>query len=281
MQIIDGRKIAQEILEKIKQEVSLLDFTPIFCDVLVGDNLSSKKYVEMKAKKAEELGIKFQNANFPGSITTNELVEEIRKLNKIQNMCGIIVQLPLPNHIDEQKVLDAINPAIDVDALGSVVSERFYSGRDSMKLPTALACHYILKFLNLDLHNKKIVILGQGKLVGKPVTKLLEIDGLSPIPVRSTTLGKEELLKNADIVIAGIGRGHYLKGDMVKEGVVIIDAGTSESGSVLIGDVDSQSVGGKASYLSPCPGGVGPVTVAMLFRNVLEVAKHKQNDTNK
>ncbi len=275
MQLIDGKKISNEILENIRRDVAQLPFIPLFCDVLIGDDFASKKYVEMKAKKAERVGMKFYRADFPETVTTDELVSAIDKLNKLENMCGIIVQLPLPPHIDEQKVLNAINPNIDVDALGSVVSDQFYAGENSLKLPTALACQYILNSLNINLENKKIVVLGQGKLVGKPVTKLLEIQGLNPVPVSSTTTSKEEILKDADIVITGIGQGNYIKGDMIKDGVVIIDAGTSESGSGLVGDVDSDSVRDKAEFLSPCPGGVGPVTVAMLISNVLKVAKNK------
>jgi len=275
MILIDGRKISNDILQSVRTEVEKLSFVPVFCDVLVGDDFASKKYVEMKAKKAESVGLKFHSANFDVSITTEDLVSEIEKINKIENMCGVIVQLPLPAHIDEQKVLDAINPDLDVDALGGIVSDKFYKGEESLCLPTALACMHILDSLHLDLSDKKIVVLGQGKLVGKPVTQILRSRGLEPETIDSDTPNQETILQNADIIISGIGKGSYIKRDMVKDGVVIIDAGTSESGAGLVGDVDLESVKNVASYVSPVPGGVGPVTIAMLFRNVLEVAQRR------
>lgn len=277
MEILDGRKIAKEILGEIKTEVEKLNFQPVFCDILVGDDVVSLQYVHMKKRAAEKLGIRFQEAFFPESITNEELLEEIDKLNKIPNMCGIIVQLPLPPHLDKKKILDAISPILDVDCLGESTSTNFYNYFDdksfSIIFPTALACFTILESINLDLHNKNIVVLGQGELVGKPVSQLLFYKGYNVISLNSSTEDKETILKNADIIISGIGKGKFITGSMVKNGVVIIDAGTSESGSGVVGDVDLDSVQDVAYYVSPVPGGVGPVTVAMLFKNVLEVAK--------
>ncbi len=274
MEILDGRKIAKDILEEIKTEVEKLNFQPVFCDILVGDDVVSLQYVHMKKRAAEKLGIRFQEAFFPESITTEELLEEIDKLNKIPNMCGIIVQLPLPVHLDKKKILDAISSMLDVDCLGEKRSRKFYEETDlSLVFPTALACFTILESINLDLHNKNIVVLGQGELVGKPVSQLLFYKGYNVISLNSSTEDRETILKNADIIISGIGKGKFITGSMVKNGVVVIDAGTSESGSGVVGDVDLESVQDIASYVSPVPGGVGPVTVAMLFKNVLEVAK--------
>lgn len=276
MKIIDGRKLREEILSDIKSEVATLPFSPVFCDILVGDDPASVQYVKMKAKTAESVGIRFHNANFPASITTAELIKEIKLLNKIPNMCGIIVQLPLPAHLDRQAILDAIYPHWDVDCLGTIASEKFYSGLTAGNggFPTALACMAILDSLNLDLKNKNIVVLGQGLLVGKPITALLKFRGLNPIIITSKTENKEELIKNADVIISGIGHGKHITGDMIKEGVVLIDAGTSESNNSIVGDVDIESVEYVASFVSPVPGGVGPVTVAILLQNVLQVAKN-------
>lgn len=274
-QIIEGRKIAKEILEEIKKEFISLSFKPIFCDILVGEDKASVQYVNLKKKKALELGIDFYDAVFPVSMTTEELLSEIEKINKIPNMSGVIVQLPLPANIDTKRILDAIDPSLDVDCLGSVSNKKFYEGKDTLGLPTALACIYLLESLDLDLSSKNIVVLGYGELVGKPVFQLLSQRGYEPKFVRTQTENKEEILKNADIIISGIGQGYFLKGDMIKKGAILIDAGTSELGSSLVGDVDLASVLEVASYVSPVPGGVGPVTVAMLFRNVLEVAKQK------
>ncbi len=274
MDIIDGRKLNKEILAQVKDEVATLPFIPIFCDVLVGGDPASKQYVQMKAKTAESIGIKFHNANFPGTITTEELIKEIKVLNMIEHMCGIIVQLPLPAHIDRQAVLDAIDPTLDVDCLGSVASEKFYNNENKIGFPTALACMAALDTLNLNLSEKNIVVLGQGLLVGKPVAALLHFRGLQPTLVTRQTENKEELIKNADVLICGTGQGKYITGEMIKPGAVLIDAGTSESNGGIVGDVDLDSVKEVAGFVSPVPGGVGPVTVAMLLKNVLQVAKN-------
>lgn len=280
MQIIDGKKMRDEILKKVKMEIKALSFKPVFCDVLVGEDPVSAQYVRMKARTAESVGIKFQYASFPSSITTEDLIKEIEILNKVQNMCGIIIQLPLPEHIDRQMVLDSIDPKLDVDCLGIVASGKFYSGGNTVGFPTAFACMVLLNSLNLNLKNKKIIVLGQGLLVGKPVAALLQFRGFNPIVIRSKTENKEELIKQADIIISGIGKGKYITGNMIKQGVILIDAGTSEdNGSLdtqrtIVGDVDFESVRNIAGYVSPVPGGVGPVTVAMLLNNVLTVAKN-------
>lgn len=278
MKIIDGRKIRDEILESIKKEIEKLSFRPIFCDILVGNDLVSKQYVELKKKIAQKVGIEFQDAIFPETITTEALINEIQKLNQEFRMCGIIVQLPLPDSLDTRKILNAIDPKIDVDCLGIENSQKFYQNNFLIGYPTALACLYILDLLNLDLRNKKIVILGQGELVGRPVQALLSFRGLEVIGINRETLDKEKIIQEADIIISGMGNGKYLTGEMVKNGVIIIDAGTSESGSGVVGDVDLDSVQEKVSFISPVPGGVGPVTVAMLLQNILKVAQIKNKN---
>lgn len=276
MILIDGKKIRDEILAKVKKEVAALTFKPIFCDVLVGNDRASLQYVEMKGLTAETVGISFHKASFPLSITTSELIKEINILNKMKNMCGIIVQLPLPPHLDRQAVLDAIDFKLDVDCLGAIASKKFYHNYDSkndLAYPTGLACMAVLDSLNLNLKDKKIVVLGQGMLVGKPATALLIYRNLSPIIIDSKTENKEELIKEADVIISGMGKGKYIKGDMIKPQAILIDAGTFETEGGIVGDVDLESVKDVAGYVSPVPGGVGPVTVAMLLNNVLTVAK--------
>lgn len=278
--IIDGRKIKDEILKEVKEEVFSLPFTPIFCDILVGNDISSIQYVRMKAKIAESVGIKFRTANFIESVTTEELIEEIENLNRVPHMCGIIIQLPLPSHIDKKRVLDAISPSLDVDCLGQINSENFFNDEEGLSYPTALACMKILESLNIDLKDKKLLMLGQGTLVGLPVTHLLKKKGFDVSIINSKTENKDELIKNADIIISAIGYGKFIKGDMIKKGVILIDAGTSEDNGAVIGDVDKESVMNVASIISPTPGGVGPVTVAMLLSNVLNVAKKKLGSIN-
>jgi len=275
--IIDGRKIKDEILEEVKIGVSNLSFQPFFCDILVGNDPASLQYVRMKAKIAESIGIKFRTAEFPESITTEELIDEIENLNRVPYMCGIIVQLPLPvnSNLDKNKILDAISSLLDVDCLGSVNNEIFYNQGGGIGYPTALACMKLLESLHLDFKNKNIVVVGQGRLVGLPVSHLLRKQGLEVSIINTKTENADYLIKNADVIISATGRGKYITGDKVKEGVVIIDAGTAEDNGSVVGDVDIESVQGKASFVTPTPGGVGPVTVAILLRNVLSVANQK------
>ena len=206
--IIDGKKISKEILAEIQREITLLSFQPVFCDVLVGEDPVSMQYVKMKAKMAENIGIKFHQAFFPSGITTENLVREIETLNKIENMCGIIVQLPLPSSLDQQKVLDAVDPHLDVDCLSTKGSEKFYQGDFSLGFPTALACLALLDSTNLGLKDKKIAVLGQGKLVGKPVSKLISARNLNQTIITSGTIDKEKILKEADVIISGMGELH-------------------------------------------------------------------------
>jgi methylenetetrahydrofolate dehydrogenase (NADP+)/methenyltetrahydrofolate cyclohydrolase len=273
MQIIDGRKIKGEILEELKDKVESLPFPPIFCDILVGEDTVSASYVRIKGRAAESVGIKFKTVNFPENTTTEEVVEEINNLNKVPHMCGIIVQLPLPSHIEVQTVLDAISPTLDVDCLGSFNSQNFYSDKGGIGYPTALACMKLLDSLNLKLEDKNIIVLGRGKLVGLPVTHLLESRALKVTVINSKTENSESIIKEADVIISAIGKGKFITGDMVKEGVVIIDAGTSEENGSVVGDVNIESFQNKASFITPTPGGVGPVTVATLLENVLKVSQ--------
>ncbi len=276
MQIIDGRKIKEEILNEVKENVAKLFFAPVFCDILVGDDVVSASYVRIKEKNALNVGIKFRTAEFPETVTTEELVYEIENLNKVPHMCGIIVQLPLPSHIDRQRVLDAIDPSLDVDCLGSLASSNFYNDTGELGYPTALACLKILDSLSIDLTDKKIVMLGQGVLVGLPVSHLIRSRGLNLLTINNQTENIKEILKDADVIISGIGKGKFITREMIKKDVIIIDAGTSEESGSIVGDVDMNSVMDVASYVTPSPGGVGPVTVAMLLSNVLKVALNKK-----
>ena len=273
MNIIDGKKIRDEILVKVKEEVASLSFKPVFCDVLVGDDKASVQYVQMKKRNAEAIGIDFHNANFPTTINIEDLIKEIKVLNKVKNMCGIIVQLPLPKGLDQKKILDAIDPKLDVDCLGEEASKEFYNGKVNFGFPAALACLRLLDSVNINLSDKQIVVLGNGELVGKPVKALLNFRGLKPTVVTSGTENKEKIIKEADVIISGIGKAKYLTKEVLKEGVILIDAGTSESSGGIVGDIDFESVKDMSGFISPVPGGVGPVTIAMLFNNVLNVAK--------
>ncbi len=273
MQIIDGRALSKLILIELKSLVSTLPFQPVFCDILVGNDPVSKQYVDLKAKKAEEIGIKFLNANLPETIPTLELIQEIQHLNAEQNMCGLILQLPLPHQINRSEVLNAIDPKIDVDCMGQNRSKRFYEGDLFLVPPTAGAVIYMLKSLNLSLESKNILVVGQGELVGRPVTFLLKAMGLHPQICDIRTKNPAYLMQSADIIISAVGKPKLINAEKIKKGVIIIDAGTSEDEGSIVGDVDTLSVASLAEAISPVPGGVGPLTVAMLLSNVCKVAE--------
>jgi methylenetetrahydrofolate dehydrogenase (NADP+)/methenyltetrahydrofolate cyclohydrolase len=277
MELINGRKIAQEILTQVQKEVETLPFRPLFCDVLVGDDAVSEQYVRMKEKRAERVGIGVHKARFPENITTESLIQEIKKLNQVQDMCGLIVQLPLPKHIDTQAVLDVIDPQLDVDVLGQETSDLFYNNQPTCSFPTARAVMHILETMHINLLDKKIVMVGQGQLVGRPVTHLLEQKGCDVSTIVRETESPEVIMQSADVIISAVGVDGLITAEKIKEGVVLIDAGTSESDGGIVGDVNLDSVAEKASLVSGVPGGVGPVTVAMLLDNVVKVAKNKQN----
>ncbi len=271
--IIDGKEIANKIQERLKQRVAKLPFQPVFCDILVGDDPVSAQYVAMKGKAAQNLGIEFRRADFPPAIGTNAVIEQINALNNTPNMCGLIVQLPLPAGLDRAAILDAIAPRIDVDCTGRSNTEKFYAGQPYLVFPTAAAVMELIDSTGVELKGKRIVVVGQGALVGRPVTQLLRARSLEVTTADKDTPNTADLIKQADVLISATGQGRMITGAMVKPGAVVIDAGTSESNSGIVGDVDFESVAKVTAFLSPVPGGVGPITVAKLLENVVIVAE--------
>lgn len=272
---INGRRIRDELLTTLQKEVQMLTIKPIFCDILVGADPASRQYVEMKSKTAEKLGIEVYGAEYPETITTVELVEEIRRLNLMPRMCGLILQLPLPEGIDREAVLNAIAPEIDVDCTGRVNTELFYAHRPRFIFPTAAAIMHIIDTEKISLEGKTVVILGKGELVGRPVETLLRERGISPTVLDRSTTDSMRATKEADIIISATGRAGLVSADMVKENAIIIDAGTSESYGAIVGDVRTEEVLPLVNRLAPVPGGVGPVTVAMLMKNIIIAARGK------
>lgn len=275
MELIDGRAMARGLMTEIQGDIAKLGFRPQFCDVLVGSDSVSEQYVRMKERRARDIGLGVHTADFPESITTDELVAEIKKINHMENMCGLIVQLPLPEHLDTQTVLDAIDPSIDVDVLTTQNEQAFYMGEPMFVYPTAAAVIYMLDQLEIDLTDKKFAVIGQGRLVGKPVTHLLQSRGYQVAAVDKETEHPDAVTRDADIIVSAVGKDNLITGDKIKQNAVIIDAGTSEEDGNVVGDVDMLSVQNIASHVSPVPGGVGPLTVALLFKNVLLAAKAK------
>lgn len=262
--ILRGQPVAEKIYQKLKQDLKILQrqkITPTLAVVLVGNDPMSLVYVKVKEKMSRRLGINFQLFHLPGVTAEEKVTSLIGELNQNQYIHGIIIQLPLPEHFQTEKILKRIDSQKDVDG--------FYG---ELPAPTAQAILEILKFYRIALKDKKIVILGYGRLVGKPLEKMLIQQKIRPIICNSKTKNLKEKTLAADILITATGVPSLIRSEMVTAEAIIIDAGTSEVNGKMGGDI-SPAVQEKIRAYSPVPGGVGPVTVACLMRNVVEAAK--------
>lgn len=286
--LVDGKKIAGEILQTVRKRIESLDFIPRLAVVMVGENPASISYAKMKQKRGEEVGIHVEIYRYKMEIAQEKLIEEVKKLNQTKDIKGVLIQLPLPKHIDRQIVLDAVDPRLDVDCLTSHNKQLLIAGKDPFHNPPAPAA--ILEILDrhkVDLKNSNILIVGTGDLIGEPLSAMLLHRKIAFELANRHTGNMNELAAKADVIITGVGKAGLITGNMIKKGAVVIDAGTTGStpsfppfsrGEVkggLVGDVDTETVMGKASLLAPVPGGVGPITVAMLLQNVVNFATHK------
>lgn len=270
MSEIDGKQIAHKILDQTKRRVERLHVKPTLAVVMVGNNAASAKYVARKAQAAEYVGIDFYLHRFPDDVTTEQLVDEVQRLQMRND--AVVVQLPLPKQIEVQKVLDAIKPGKDADCLSSAALGRVARGNAAVLPPTASSVLEILKSKKVLLKAKHVVVVGQGELVGKPVAALMLNE---PVTLTICGLGTKKLsdfTQTADILILGAGKAGLIKAGMIKKWCVVIDAGTTMVKGKLRGDAD-QSVAKKAKYFTPTPGGVGPITVAKLLDNVVTLAE--------
>ncbi|HEY4506419.1 MAG TPA: bifunctional 5,10-methylenetetrahydrofolate dehydrogenase/5,10-methenyltetrahydrofolate cyclohydrolase [Candidatus Paceibacterota bacterium] len=268
--IIDGRAIAEKVKEDLKRGIQSLGFSPKLIAIQLGDDLASESFLKIKKKVGEDIGVTVEVMKLPQSMSEDEVIAVIKEKNENETVYGIIVQLPLPKNFNTTKVLDAIAPEKDPDAL---------STKPKVLAPVVLAVREILENSNISLEDKKVVVLGHGDLVGKPVAEWLKQVGISPFMIDETNAqvnSSVEALAKADIVISGVGKPGIITSEKIKEGVVIIDAGTSESGGKLAGDL-SPGAYDKCSFYTPVPGGVGPVVTAMLFKNLMILATSSRN----
>ena len=266
--IIDGNKIAEALKEKLVTEL-LFSSPKKVCFVIFGGNAATEQFVKTKSRIAESVGIDVDVKRYADFTDTREAVAMVHELNKA-GFDGIVVQLPLSKGMDMKSVLDAVSPEKDIDVLGSIAKESYVSGKINRTPPVAQAVREVLEACSIAPHGKSIVVLGRGRLVGEPVHLMLSRENISHDVVTRETdeIIKLKLLKNADIVISGIGAPHIIKPEMIKEGVVLIDAGTSEQAGELVGDIDP-ACAKKASFMTPVPGGIGPITVICVLRNLL------------
>ena len=288
MQIIDGKAIAAEIKKEIAAEVNEIitkgGKRPHLAAILVGHDGGSETYVAHKVRACEECGFTSTLIRYEDDITEETLLAKVEELNNDADVDGFIVQLPLPKHIDEQKVIEAIDYRKDVDGFHPINAGRLSIGLPCYLSATPNGILELLRRYNIDTKGKKCVVLGRSNIVGKPVANLMLQKGTpgdATVTVcHSRTANIEEECRQADIIIAALGQPHFVKAEMVKEGAVIIDVGTTrvpttetKSGFRLMGDVDFPNVSPKCSYITPVPGGVGPMTIVSLMQNTLLAAK--------
>lgn len=277
MELIDGISIAEAIYQTFPERLKKLNYAPILADIIVGDDPVALSYVRIKNRTAKARGLDFRTEQLSANATLEEIQQTIINIQHEPNVVGLIVQLPLPQRIDQVVALSPLNPEMDVDCIGPKMSHLFYTGHAPWLPPTAGGIWEILQSLPVDFKQLKIAVIGQGELVGKPITYLLRQAGCSVVTATQADSDLTEFLKDSDIVISGTGKGGLITGDLLKPGAIVIDAGTSESNGGIVGDVNKDSVSSVASWLSPVPGGVGPVTVAKLLDNVLAAAELRAN----
>ncbi len=290
MQIIDGKAVATKIKQEIATEVESIIANggkrPHLAAILVGHDGGSETYVANKVKACEECGFKSTLIRYEADVTEEELLAKVAELNSDNDVDGFIVQLPLPKHIDEQKITEAIDYRKDVDGFHPVNAGRLAIGLPCFLSATPNGIMELLARYNIDTKGKKCVVLGRSNIVGKPMANLMmqkHVPGDATVTVcHSHTENIAEECRRADIIIAALGQPHFLKADMVKEGAVVIDVGTTrvpdatrKSGFRLCGDVDYDNVAPKCSYITPVPGGVGPMTIVSLMKNTLLAGKRE------
>ncbi len=276
MQLMDGKKIAGRILEDLRREIGHLGKQLRLAIVVVGADPAVSAFIEQKKKAAKEVGIDTRVYPFEETITTNELRKRIADITHERINSGVIIQLPLPAHINRQYILNSVTPEKDVDVLSARAIGNFAVGKHLVMPPVVGAVELLLRVYDVDYGTKRIVVLGAGNLVGKPIAMWLLHLGATFSVIRSSTDRPTAYTREADIIITGIGKPGYVTAEMIKEGVVLVDAGTSESDGKMVGDVDAKSVEKKVALLSPVPGGVGPVAVAMVLKNLVTLAARKQ-----
>ena len=277
MILIDGKKAAAELREELKLEVSELKIkynkVPGLTVILIGDMAPSQIYVRNKEKSANEVGLKSEVIRYADSVEEKTVLEKIEELNKDETVSGILVQLPLPKHIDKQKVIETITPSKDVDGFHPMNVGNLSSGYESSVPCTPLGCYLMIKKIEPNLSGKKAVVVGRSNLNGKPMTQLLLKENCTVTITHSRTKDLKAECLEADIIIAAVGIPELVKGDWVKKDAIVIDVGINKTENGLVGDVAFDEVSKVAKALTPVPGGVGPMTIACLLKNTVDCFK--------
>ena len=277
MELLDGKKLSSKIKENLKKEtaefVEKNGATPGLAVILVGDDPASHAYVSMKARACKEVGIYSVLHEMPSTVKEEDVLSTIRMINENPKIHGLLVQLPLPGHIDSTKILEAVSPKKDVDGFHPFNLGKLVAGLDTFAPCTPLGVMELLAEHGVEVKGKDCVVVGASNIVGKPMASLLLNAGATVDICHIFTKDLKEHTKKADMIFVGVGKPNLITADMVKEGVVVVDIGINKVGDKLVGDADFDSVAPKCSYITPVPGGVGPMTIAMLLSNTLKAAK--------
>jgi len=280
MILIDGKKIAAELREELKKEVTELknkyNKVPGLTVILIGDMAPSQIYVRNKEKSANEVGLKSEVIRYPDTVEEKTILEKIEELNNDENVSGILVQLPLPKHIDKQKVIETILPGKDVDGFHPMNVGNLSSGYESSVPCTPLGCYLMIKKIEPNLSGKKAVMIGRSNLNGKPMAQLLLKENCTVTITHSKTKDLKAECLEADIIVAAVGIPELVKADWVKKDAIVIDVGINKTENGIVGDVAFEEVSKVARALTPVPGGVGPMTIACLLKNTIECFKRTQ-----
>ena len=275
--IIDGKSLAKKIRMELKEEVDKLkkkNIYPKLAVIMVGDDKASKVYVKNKSKACEEIGIEYEEFLLDSNITMDELLNLIEELNERKDIHGILLQSPIPKHLDINKAFNKIDYKKDVDGFNPINVGKLVIGEDSFISCTPYGVIKMLEEYGIEIEGKNAVVIGRSNIVGKPLAQCLLAKNATVTICHSRTKNIHQITNNADIIVAALGKPKYLKDSMVKDGAVVIDVGINRTDDgKIVGDVDFESVSKKASYITPVPGGVGPMTIAMLMNNVIKAAK--------
>ena len=272
--IIDGKLIAQELKDEVKVKLAKLDTKLTLLVIMVGDNPASKVYVESKEKNCKKVGMLTKTLLFDANVSQKKIIDAIKQANEDPEINGILVQLPLPAHLDEVKIIDAIDPKKDVDGLTTINQGKLFSGVNDGIIPaTPKGIMHILKKLFINIEGKKAVVIGRSKLVGKPIAQLLLAKNATVTMCHSKTENLKDICLGADILVVAIGKAKFITADMIKQDAIVIDVGINRNFGRIDGDVDFENAVSVAGYITPVPGGVGQLTIACLLENVIECYK--------
>lgn len=271
--ILDGKLVSAKIREKIKEELVTFNTKPKLVDIQIGNNSSSDIYIKTKEKACLEIGIDFECVRFDESANESDIINKIKELNDDKSINGVLIQSPIPNKFSLNKLVNIIDPSKDVDGLTDINVGRLVNDNEGLIPCTPFGIMQLLNYYNIDVASKNVVIVGRSNLVGKPLYNLLLNKNATVTICHSLTNNLSDFTSKADILVVAAGHKHLITSDMVKDGVVVIDVGINRIDGIIYGDVDFNGIASKASFITPVPGGVGPMTVTMLLYNVVKSYK--------